>query len=776
VAGAAPHRLFRLTWPPRFANLNFVYTKLKFSRAYSRIAVLAKVVPYLLVLALATAVPLEAQRAAVAPPAIVVGRVMNGGQSVASATVELTRLRLVARTDSAGWFRLVAPATAGDVLRVRAIGHTPVTRDVALRSGSVDTVFVTLVASASILNTVVTTATLRERFLSDSPVKVEVVTPAALQRNVSNNLMDNVSFLPGLTQQVDCGVCFTNSIRINGMEGPYTAVLIDGTPMMSALATVYGLNSIDPSLIEQIEIIKGPNSTLYGSEAMGGVINIVTKDARLAPRLALNAFGTSDGETALSIGGAQRLGRATSLLSITGAHNSHFVDRNADGFSDLPLVTRLSVMNKWSVGTPANRPFELAARVYGEDRFGGTRAWTPSDRGSSTVYGESIRTRRAELFGTVRGGSPRLPARLDLSANWHEQNSFYGDTPYMAEQRVAFAQGVWSPQLAQHAVTFGATLRWQGYRDSTRAQQTRDSRFIPGLFVQDEVPLGERVTLLGGVRADHHRSHGVITSPRLAVKWTKDRHTTVRLNAATGFRVVNLFTEDHAALTGARTVQIAETLQPERSATVTASLNRVVDVQGIEDALTIDADLFYTLFRNRIVGDFDINPDLIVYQNLRGQAVTRGASVAVGYATLRKPFSATFGITVQDVFREADGVRRPLPFAARAQSVFSVGYRVDALRLTVDWTGRVQGPTALPQFDGLASNSPWFSEQHLQFTHRRREGTELYLAIKNLFGFVQRDAIIDPFNPFGDRFDTARVYGPLQGRRLLVGARHTIGR
>ena len=723
---------------------------------------------------LAVAVQAAGSQARPMPTVTLVGRVVSDGRAIAGATVEAEPGRLRARSDGVGVFRLRVSAGGPVSLLVRAIGHTPARRTVDLPSA--DTLLVSLTASASLLNTVVTTATMQERFLSDSPVKVEVVTPAFLQRNVTANLMDNVSFLPGLMQQVDCGVCFTNSIRINGMEGPYTAVLIDGAPMMSALASVYGLNSIDPSLVEQIEIIRGPNSTLYGAEAMGGVINIVTKDARLAPRLSVNAFGSTHGETNVAIAAAPSIRGARSLLSISGSHNALFVDRNGDGFSDLPLVSRLSIMNKWATGTSARRPFELMARVYGEDRFGGTSEWSGADRGSSTVYGESIRTYRAELLGTVRRGPVTSPVRLDLSANWHHQNSVYGDTPYLATQAIGFAQGVWSPQVGAHSLTTGATFRVQQYRDSTRAQQTSDTRVIPGLLAQDEVVLGTRFTVLAGVRADHHAAHGVITSPRLAIKWTPDPHTTVRLNAATGFRVVSLFTEDHAALTGARQVRIAEALQPERSATATLSLNRVFDVGGVEDALSFDADLYHTTFRNRIVGDFDTDPDLIIYRNLRGGARTRGVTVAVGYGTLRKPFNGSLALTLQEVSRTEDGLRRPLPFAPSQQATFSFGYRIDRLGTTIDWTGRVQGPTTLPRFVGMSSRSPWFTEQHLQFTRRRAGAPEVYLAVKNLFDFVQRDAIIDPFNPFGDAFDTARVYGPLQGRRLLVGIRQVLER
>jgi outer membrane receptor for ferrienterochelin and colicins len=755
-------------------KLNFVHTKFN--------VVLTGSVPWVTrrgavacLLAMMAAVA-GAQPPAVAPRALT-GRVESGGRPVSGATVELESPRRVARSDSGGVFRLSMEGVSGTVtIRARAIGHAPLQRRVTVTAASADTVVFGLTPSAATLNTVVTTGTMQERYLSDSPVKVELVTPAALQRNVSATLMDNVSFLPGLTQQVDCGVCFTNNIRINGMEGPYTAVLIDGTPMMSALATVYGLNSIDPSLIEQIEIIRGPNSTLYGSEAMGGVINIVTKDARLAPRLSLNAFGTSDGETSVSLAASPRIGSARSLLSVTGAYNARFVDRNGDGFSDLPLVSRLSVMNKWALGTAAARPFEIMGRVYAEDRFGGTSAWTRADRGSASVYGESIRTLRGELLAAWRTGSAASPVRVDFAANWHHQDSYYGDTPYLASQRVLFAQGIWSPQRVRHAPTFGATLRQQVYRDQTRAQTTADTRLIPGVFAQDELLLTPQFTVLAGLRADHHQAHGVIPAPRLALKWTPDHHTTVRLNTASGFRVVSLFTEDHAALTGARDVRIAEALKPERSATLTLNVNRVLDVHGIEDALTLDLDLFHTRFSNRIVADFDQDPDLIVYQNLRGRAVTQGASISAAYATLRQPSTGGVAITLQDVFAVNDGARRSLPYAPTVQGVFNLGYRFGNPGVTVDWTGRVQGPAPLPQFEGLPARSPWFTEQHLQVTLRRRGAPDFYVGVKNLFNFIQRDAIIDPFQPFGDRFDTARVYGPLQGRRVMVGMRQVVGR
>ncbi|HEX3157132.1 MAG TPA: TonB-dependent receptor [Gemmatimonadaceae bacterium] len=713
----------------------------------------------------------------------IAGSVRAAGRPVPYAQVTLRDTRFGAVADSLGQYVITGADAGSHTLLARAIGHAPAERQVTVRDGARTIAHVELRPTAGTLTAVVTTGTLKETYVEDSPVKVAVLTPRFLERNVTANLMDNLPFVNGLAQQVDCGVCFTNSIRINGMEGPYTQVLIDGAPVMSALATVYGFNGIDPSLIQQVEIVKGPQSTLYGSEAMGGVINVVTKDPRFAPRLSTTAFVTSHGETSLTMGMAPPVGeRVSAILSGSLAHNRTFVDANADGFSDLPLTTRAALFAKGALdAADGARRLDLAARYYHERRFGGQRGWSWSDRDGTRAYGESILTNRVELLGAWRLPGERRPLRLDFAGNWHDQNSVYGTQPYLATQTTAFAQLVWNPLTTalgdgRHDVLLGATVRHQTYRDSTAFQRTRDDRVVAGIFAQDEVTLAPRWTLLGGMRLDHHPVHGVVTAPRLALKWEADPHTTVRLNTATGFRVVNVFTEDHAALTGARQVVFAEALEPERSLNATASVARVMDVGGVEDAMTLDADVFWTRFTNRILPDFNVDPRIIEYRNLDGTAETRGVSLAVGYATLQKPFFGNLGVTLQRATVTEVGARRRVPFSPGAQVVWTLGYKLAAVGLALDWSGRVQSPVHLPAFEGLADRSPWLTEQHVQATHTLRTGVELFAAVKNVFGTVQDDPLVDAANPFGDRFDTARVYGPTQGRRVLLGGRWVVGR
>ena len=127
----------------------------------------------------------------------------------------------------------------------------------------------------------------------ESTIPVEVYSPAFLQQNPSPNLFEGIQFINGIRPQINCSVCNTGDIHINGLEGPYTFVLIDGMPIVSSLASVYGLNGIPNGMVEKVEIIKGPAGTLYGSQAVGGLINVITKLPEYSPRFFSDVYGTS---------------------------------------------------------------------------------------------------------------------------------------------------------------------------------------------------------------------------------------------------------------------------------------------------------------------------------------------------------------------------------------------------------------------------------------------------------------------------------------------------
>jgi outer membrane receptor for ferrienterochelin and colicins len=702
----------------------------------------------------------------------VTGRVTSSDGAVPYATVLVKGTSIGALADEDGGFRLQNLRPGEYTLLASAQGYTTEEQRVTVSSPAV--VSFTLRPTPVSMDPIAVTGTMKQTTVSQSPVKVEVVPAAVLRRSATSNLMEAIGQVNGLYAQVDCGVCYTNNIRINGMEGPYTAVLIDGMPIMSSLASVYGLNGINPSIIERIEIVKGPNSTLYGSEAMAGVINVITKDPRFAPRLAVDAYGSSHGQVNLDFAVSPSIGAARGLFSGNVHYMDNFVDENGDGFADVIMDRRVSLFGKVAMA----RALTLTSKFYHEERAGGVEAFSAALRGSDEVYGESIYTTRFELLGSYRVAFRSNQLRMDVSYNYHDQDSFYGDTEYAGRQNNAFANLIWDARAgSRHDLLLGLTARYQTYNDNTPATLEPERRFIPGIFAQDEYTVAAGVSLLGGVRLDHHREHGLIFSPRAAIKWEPFRNTALRLNGGTGFRTVNLFTEDHAALTGARQVVIAEALQPERSYSATLNVNQILEFGP--NPMMIDADLFYTRFTNKIIPDYDHDPNQIVYANLSGYAVSRGLSLSMNQNVHFDRFLYTVGVTFQDVFAVEEGERTDELFAPTYRAVWSGSYTMRRSGFVLDYTGTLTGPMRLPEYDppyARPTESPVYSVHNLQARYPLRGGVEIYGAVNNLFDYTQPSPLIDPGNPFGDDFDASYLYGPLQGRRFILGARYGLSR
>jgi outer membrane receptor for ferrienterochelin and colicins len=607
--------------------------------------------------------------------------------------------------------------------------------------------------------------------LAQSPVLITQIAAAQLEANLSPTLTEALLATNGLTERIACGVCGANEVQINGLGGPATLVLIDGMPLMGSLASVYGLMGLPPALIEKVEVIKGPASTLYGTESIGGVINVITRRAHQHPHLTLESWGTTHGETQADLTLSGPVGRHKTLLGLHGYHMNTRLDDNSDGFMDVVLARRLSLFNKWDFARKSGLPFSLAARYYTEDRAGGTLQWQREWLGSDSIYGEFIATRRAEVLTQY---ALHRHWRLDASGAAHTQDSWYGDTPYAARQYNAFGQLVHLRQLGKHALSAGAAFRYQYYDDGTPATLQADSRPVPGLFVEDLWRVRPRLSLQGGLRLEHHRDHGLVPAPRANLKWDLSEVSSLRLNTGSGFRVVNLFTEDHAALSGSRQVVVEGNLQPERSWNGTLSFSTHTRLG--ERVLSWNAEAFHTYYTNRIVPDYS-DPDLIRYSSLAVASVTQGLA-ASGSLRWGRGWQAQLGATWLHTWQEEAGLRTQMLFAPTYTVGWTLGYTHPRLRTQLDCTGKLFGPMALPEYEppyARATTSETFAQVHLQLRQPLGKRLQLLGGVKNLLDWTQPNALVAPEEPFGDAFDTAYVYGPLQGRRFFAGLRLALG-
>ncbi len=725
------------------------------------------------------------------------GRVLSQNEGLPFVSVYLKNTNLGTTTDDHGNFKISNVTSGKHEIIASFIGYRTEQKNIDVTENLNGLIFNLEVDSA--LDEVVVTGTLKPVSRLESVVPVEVYSPTFLKKNPTPNIFEALQNVNGVRPQLNCNVCNTGDIHINGLEGPYTLVLIDGMPIVSGLSTVYGLSGIPNSLIEQVEIVKGPASSLYGSEAVGGLINIITKLPENAPIVFADSFVNTWGELNIDAGFKAKVGTKATLLFGTNYFNfNNRVDNNNDNFTDLTLQDRISIFNKWDFKRKENRTFSLAGRFFYEDRWGGELQWNPSYRGGDEVYGESIYTTRYELLGKYQ-----LPIaeKVDFQFSYsdHDQNSVYGNTPYLAKQRIGFGQLVWDKPLKNHDLLFGTAIRYNYYNDNTTATLSADEVTIPSLFIQDEIKLNEKNNLLLGLRYDYDKRHGSIITPRIAYKYKPTVNDIIRINAGTGFRVVNLFTEEHAALTGARDVIIEEALEPEQSYNINVNyLRKLYTKKGM--MFTFDASAWYTYFTNAIIPDYDTNPNQILYDNLDGYSTSKGISLNLD-AVLANGIKVSIGTTYQDVTQTENSNTTLQILTEKFTGTWALSYKHQPTNITIDYTGNIYGPMRLPTLGSLDPRqeySPTWSIQNIQFTYDGLNNIEIYTGIKNLLNWTPNQGnpfIIaradDPFdenvtfdaegnaiatteNPYALTFDPSYVYAPNQGIRAFVGLRYIL--
>ena len=734
------------------------------------------------------------------------GIVLNNKEPIPNVIISINSNKFITKTDSSGKFYIPNLSNGNYQLIISARGFEIETKSISFPKANQSILNFELKKSFTQLDDFVITGTMKAVNRLESPVPVEVYSPTYFKKNPTPNIFEALQNVNGVRPQLNCNICNTGDIHINGLEGPYTMVLIDGMPILSSLSTVYGLSGIPNSLIERVEIVKGPASSLYGSEAVGGLINIITKKPSNAPRFSVDIMNTTWNELNTDIAITAQLNKNISILNgINLFKFNNIVDNNNDNFTDVTLQNRVSIFQKINFLRRKNKLFSLAARYFTEDRWGGETRWNKSFRGSDSVYAESINTKRWELIGNYQ-----IPTTekmfLSFSYTNHIQDSRYGKTIFDAVQKIFFTQLTWDKSYQSHDILAGAALRNTFYDDNTIATFNSTSKenqpsniWLPGVFIQDEITLNNRQKLLLGLRYDYNSIHGNILTPRIAYKWKINETNTLRINAGTGFRVVNLFTEEHAALTGARIVEIKSELKPEKSYNININfLKKFFSTSGT--IINIELSSWLTYFNNRIIGDFDIDPNKIIFDNIKGHAISKGLTANFDFS-FANGLKIITGATFMNVTSTNNNITQQQILTEKFSGTWSISYKIKKAKLNIDYTGNIYGPMRLPllsELDPRQLFSPTWSIQNIQFTFSGLKDFEIYIGLKNLLNFtpnkdnpfiIARSNV--PFdknvifgsdgkvvatqdNPYALTFDPSYVYAPNQGIRGFIGIRYTL--
>lgn len=550
-------------------------------------------------------------------------------EAVAGARVALKPSKLGAISDSAGHF-IVANVPPGRYqIVVTRLGYQ--TQPIAVEALQKNIVLsIILLPEEEERDEVVVTGTRTVRSISDVPVRVEVVPQEevdekTMMRPASVAMLLNES--AGIRVQNTSATSNTANIRIQGLDGRYTQLLIDGIPSFSGMAAGFGITQLIPLNLQQVEFVKGASSGLYGPDAIAGVINFITKEPHPDPEVSALVNVTSQKGFDLSGYYGQQFDSIGVTMLASYNRQSRF-DVNGDNFSDLAEYSRLTLTPKLEYSME-DAKLTATMSYFHEERLGGVMTATSADIGSANTYLESNKTDRLNVASSFDWSITDKSSIVIRAAGMSlVRDSYYGATPFDGTQKFLFSDALYTANIGEHTLLLSSAFTSEGFDDRTpgiSASRTYSYQDL-GVWVQDELRLTEQWKFLWSGRYDHHIPFGDFITPRASVLFKPLPALTFRLGGGTGFKAPTIFLEE-AELRGFRNTYPITNLKIEEAKSVSFDMNyRTIIFGGL--AATFNLALYRTeLERALLLSRDSLLHDAIYFQNATGATVAQGAEV-----------------------------------------------------------------------------------------------------------------------------------------------------
>ncbi len=716
------------------------------------------------------------------------GRVINNQKEpLIGASVYWMGTTTGVATNEYGEFN-ITPVEASTELVVSFIGYEPDTMQVGAQNNLVITL-----AETEMLDEVVVHGRREGVVISNlTPVKTENISQTELRKAACCDLAGCFSTQSSVQPQTTNVLTNAKELRILGLSGVYNQVLIDGFPMIQGLSHTYGISNVPGTLVDNIFIAVGANSVLQGYDGISGQINVLTKDPANTDKLLLNAYVNSFGEKQLNANYAFKKGKWSNLTALHTVQPADKIDRDQDSFLDLPQLTRYMVFNKLQYGNASEWGLSstMGVRLVQEQRIGGTTAFdAEKDQGSNEVYGQTVNFVQPEAWTkTSYGFDDNHRITLFASSFLQDQESYFGTVKYDARQFNLYATLQHEFNYAnEHSLKTGISYRHLDLREDIGFTDQALERSYAGVYHRKEKVAGgfventlrfldDRLTWIAGLRADHHNQFGWSVTPRTLLKYDLSSQAVVRASIGTGWRTVNLFSENINLLVSSRDIVFAEALEPERA--VNLGLNYTHKIDGKQVSGYFSADFYRTDFQNQIFPDYDSDPTKAIVGNFTGKSVSNSFQAELNL-TFWQRLQWKAGYNFLDVYRKIGEDKQLLPFNSKHRVLATVGFQPLSNKFQIDLNWHWYGKQRLPdtQSNPEEFQRPDFSRPYsvlnAQFTYNVKQ-FEIYTGCENIFNFRQNQPILSWENPFGRYFDTSSVWGPTRGREWYLGVRFRI--
>lgn len=718
------------------------------------------------------------------------GKVTNDkNEPLGHANVYWQGTTIVVSTALDGTFKITSRNISDKRLVASYVGHTPDTLKIT------DQLQVNFVLKETkSLDEVVVTGRRNGVQISDlKPIKTEQITTTELKKAACCDLAGCFETQSSVQPQVTNVITNAKELRILGLSGIYNQVLVDGLPMIRGLSYTYGVSSIPGTLVNSIHISKGANSVVQGYESISGQINVETKDPVHSDKFFLNLYANSYLEKQLNAHYSVKKGKWGNLTAIHAVLPANETDKDNDRFLDLPLLKRYMVFNKWTLGNEHGWGWHsnTGFRYLNESRTGGQVNFNPkSDKGSTSVYGQTVNISQPEIWSkTGYRFNDRQHLVFHSSAYYQDQKSYFGTVKYNAQQINYYANLQFELNYGKHFLNSGLSFRHQNLKEDISFTENALLRTyggnyhleenIPGIFAENTIHLlNGKLTWIAGIRGDYHDRFGKMITPRTLLKYDITPTTIVRANIGTGWRTVNLFSENIGLLASSRNIVIIDELLPEEAVNMGMNFTKKFGIDNDDFSGYFSSDFYRTRFKNQIFPDYDADPLKVVVDNFNGRSISNGFQAELSF-TVQKFFDLKFGYNYLDVFYEKEGVRQVLPFNPKHKLLGTFGYKSRNNKFLFDLNMHWFGEQRLP--DTQTNPEPYrrpdysqpYSVVNTQVTYNFGK-FEVYTGMENLFNYRQKQPIISWQDPFGPYFDTSSAWGPTRGREFYAGIRFRI--
>jgi outer membrane receptor for ferrienterochelin and colicins len=746
---------------------------------------------------------------------IIQGVITDKDGPVAFATVVLRDTPLGVTTDVEGDFKISQIPLDTYNVDISYVGYSNLDTTIVLSQEAPEVILnLEILPSRMQFDEVVVTGTKTFKRKTRSAVIVNVVDSKLLNDVQACNLSEGLKFQPGLRVETDCQTCNYTQLRMNGLAGGYSQILINGRPIFSPLTGLYGMEQLPANMIDRIEVVRGGGSSLYGSSAIGGTVNVITKIPRKNNFTISNTFqqiNRQANDNITDVNGTL-LSKSKNLgVSIfANLRQRGIYDHNGDSYSELPMLQNTSFGTSAFFLPSENQKLEMSFSRLHEYRYGGEIIDGPaylagqSEERTHNVYMGSLDyqlnfNENRSSFITYFAGQQTLRDHYTgiFPDNVEDALAHVASPPYGTSLTTTLQGGfqlnhsISNFLSGSNVFTLGGEYVYDDTFDEIAAynylidQETRNL----GVFLQSDWEILPSLNLLSGARLDQHNLvDKLIISPRASLLYKYKENTQFRLSYGSGFRAPQAFDTDlHIAFAGGGVsrVVLSPDLEPERSKSFSASVNYDKAREKYVAGFTFEG--FYTqldkAFNLRPIGE-DAFGEIFEKQNGRNATVQgltlelranfdRKLQIETGYTLQTSRFDAEVQY-IDGLAGIKDFIRTPNQY----------GFATLSFTPNEHWSANVNyvytGSMILPHFAGAPNQlvdeyyySDPFSDVNLKVAYSLRlnainSDVEFYGGVKNIFNSYQSNFDV------GKNRDSNFVYGPALPRTLFVGVKWSI--